>query len=214
MIGLLTYQKPHRKTQDLLFRLLISGYDVVIIASPWEERKNFKPLFPHRPFSRVDITPLCLAKLFGVEYIEIENYGELASIDVNYFLIGGAGIINPLPCVPVINSHPGYLPCARGLDALKWSIYHEVTKGVTVHRITENVDDGPILFRREIDPEPGEQFYHYAMRIYEAEITALVEHFGNQGITNCDLIYEDTIGRINKRMPHNIELEMMKKFVS
>jgi phosphoribosylglycinamide formyltransferase-1 len=42
----------------------------------------------------------------------------------------GVGIIPQSVCCsfPVINSHPGYLPYIRGLDALKWAIYKERVK--------------------------------------------------------------------------------------
>jgi phosphoribosylglycinamide formyltransferase-1 len=215
MIGLLTYQHPHRKTQDVLFRLLAGGFDVTIIAAPWQDRINFKPLFPHRPSSCMNIWPDELARRFGCGYIEISDYRELDNIvGVTRYIIGGAGIINPLPSLPIINSHPGFLPLARGLDALKWSIYYDVKPGITVHQVTKETDSGPILYRQEINTEPGEQFYHYAMRIYQAEVSALVEHFLKEPEdTDCDLMYENSTGRITKRMPHNIELEMIKKFV-
>ena len=52
MISILTYDAPHRKTQDLLFRLKAKGYsDVNVFATPWQKRKNFIPLIPHRKFN-------------------------------------------------------------------------------------------------------------------------------------------------------------------
>jgi len=39
MIYLLTYDKPHRKTQDLIFRLGKS-IDVTLVTIPWIERKT------------------------------------------------------------------------------------------------------------------------------------------------------------------------------
>ena len=56
MINVLTYNAPHRKTQDLLFRLKAKGYnDVCVLATPWEERKNFRPLIPHRQVDFLNI---------------------------------------------------------------------------------------------------------------------------------------------------------------
>ena len=51
MIYIITYDYPHRKTQDLLFRLLAKNYkNIAVFSTPWVERKNFVPLIPHRPF--------------------------------------------------------------------------------------------------------------------------------------------------------------------
>ena len=48
-LAVLTYNHPHRKTQDLLMQLSAFGYnDVSVIALPWEDRKQHKPLVPHR----------------------------------------------------------------------------------------------------------------------------------------------------------------------
>jgi urease accessory protein UreE len=46
-IGLITYDRPHRKTQDIMLRLL--GRNVTVIAIPFKERKRHEPLYHHRP---------------------------------------------------------------------------------------------------------------------------------------------------------------------
>ena len=45
MIAVLTYDAPHRKTQDIILRLKALGYhDITAVASPWVARKSFKPI--------------------------------------------------------------------------------------------------------------------------------------------------------------------------
>jgi hypothetical protein len=46
-IGIITYDRPHRKTQDLMLRLM--GRKVIVITIPFKERKRHEPLYQHRP---------------------------------------------------------------------------------------------------------------------------------------------------------------------
>jgi len=51
MIGVITYDHPHRKTYDALCMLKAKGYnDVGLILLPWENKKGFVPLYKHRPY--------------------------------------------------------------------------------------------------------------------------------------------------------------------
>ena len=63
MVTVLTYNKPHRKTQDVLFGLKALGYDnVAVFELEWEERKKRNPLFPHRPESVLPVSNSDLCK--------------------------------------------------------------------------------------------------------------------------------------------------------
>ena len=49
-------------------------------------------------------------------------------------------------CGDVINLHNSPLPKYRGVRPINWALKNnEETHGVTIHRITEGIDDGPIL---------------------------------------------------------------------
>lgn len=208
-IGLLTYDHPHRKTQDLFFQLLMKDHEITLVIFPWQNRKQLKPLFPHRP-EPLDIKPYNLRH--HTELTFIENYKELDDINVDYFIIGGAGIIPHIPKVPIINAHPGLLPYVRGLDALKWSIYYGLPTGVTVHQIDNDIDSGKIIHREEITPHPGEQFYHFAMRIYEAEVANLIRFFDKPARKEPLGLYDDALPGVQGRMIHHLELRMIKKY--
>lgn len=49
-----------------------------------------------------------------------------------------------------INIHPGYLPYCKGKNANFWALLKKQTYGVTIHKINNKIDDGDILFRKEI----------------------------------------------------------------
>ena len=212
-LAILTYDHSHRKTQDLLFGLLAKGHkDILLIGYPYEQRSH-KPLYPHRPNSCLPLNAKGLAETFGVDYAGITQYRELR-FDVDYYLICGAGIIGHIPDKPIINSHPGYLPNVRGLDALKWAIYYDTIIGVTVHQISKAVDSGQLIKREEIIPEPAESFYHFAMRQYHMEIEMLVDYFAYKPFDDTKLIYTDhyVLDLPQKRMSHAQEIMMRKRF--
>ena len=54
-----------------------------------------------------------------------------------------------------INVHPSLLPRHRGPDPYFWTLYREDAEtGVTVHRITEGYDEGPMLLQRRVPVPP------------------------------------------------------------
>ena len=70
MIAVLTYDHPHRTTQDLLLTLAAHGRadGVHVIATPWQERRNFVPLYPHRWFEPLDVALRTLCHRLGMEF--------------------------------------------------------------------------------------------------------------------------------------------------
>ena len=210
-IGLLTYNTPHRKTQDVLLRLLAKGYDVTLVAQPFTKEERPEPIYPHRPTGAININPKELSTLIRCDYI-VCDHNHLNRLDCDVYIIGGAKIITSLPKAPVINSHPGVLPYTRGLDSFKWAIYHGLPIGVTVHIIDEKIDSGHIIYREEIQKEPAEQFYHLAMRLYDFEINALVEHFNDSDQEIEQDFYTEYPDKPFTRMSHIQEVEMMKRY--
>tara|TARA_Y100001970_G_C14225347_1_gene855294 strand:+ start:777 stop:1445 length:669 start_codon:yes stop_codon:yes gene_type:complete len=213
MIYVLTYNAPHKKTQDLLFRLKMKGYDnVSVFATPWQKRKNFRPLIPHRQFDTLDITPLDLCKKIGYKFKQIA-LEELCGLDNHWILIGGAGIL-PKSIVEkgkVINSHPGYLPFVRGLDALKWAIYNDKPIGVTTHIISEDCDAGKLIRRELVELFEWDTFHSLAIRQYEKEVNMLVSSIEDIKDSDLDEL-SNNISEPTRRMPHRIEVDLLKKF--
>ncbi len=49
-------------------------------------------------------------------------------------------------CEKIINLHNGPLPKYRGVSPINWALKNgEVEHGLTIHEITEGIDDGPII---------------------------------------------------------------------
>jgi methionyl-tRNA formyltransferase len=122
-------------------------------------------------------------------------------------LIAGAGILD-IEGHKIINSHPGYLPYTRGLDAVKWAVYHGNPIGVTTYYIGKGVDEGDIIDRAIIQAGEMEDFYSFCLRVYEKEIEMLVGAIGREPV----VIDDNYIGIPSRRMPHRLELVMMEKY--
>lgn len=52
-----------------------------------------------------------------------------------------------------LNIHPAYLPYCRGRDPIVWAIRRGFPAGVTLHAITQGIDEGPIWYREEVPYE-------------------------------------------------------------
>lgn len=230
MLGVLTYDAPHRKTQDLLLRIkaLLSD-DVLVIATPWEQRKAHKPLISHRPAephwpaAPLPINPADLCNSLGYSYSVIPK-DELClnPPKAKMVLIGGAGIlpgevIRSWP--PIINAHPAWIPYGRGLDSLKWAIYKNLPIGATTHIIDDRCDAGTVIERRFIPIYPQDTFHALAHRQYEVEMDMLigaVEKVREMESSFQPIAVEDggECETVHRRMPHIKEMIMLRRFES
>ena len=213
-IAVLTYPVKHRKTYDVLSLLKANGYtDVKVFAIPLHYQKKFFPLISHRPemnFQLPEIGDFCVN--LGYDY----ELGKLESFNIDkkrIVLIAGAGIL-PKEFVDehnIINAHPGYIPNCKGLDAFKWAIAEMQPIGVTTHLLGGEIDGGEIIERRIIDIYKTDTFHSVAYRVYENEVSMLVEAV--EKISDRHLITDSSENyEIHKRMPKSIEQNLLEMF--
>ncbi len=211
-VAVLTYNVKHRKTYDSLCLLKARGYDnVTVYAQPMTYTKKRQPLVQHRPEINMDIPQLeDLCGKFEYTYIEGEFISVIHKSD-DLFLLCGAGILQQefVSSHRIINSHPGFIPLARGLDAYKWSVYNGLPIGVTTHFLGQYVDGGEIIERREIEVKLFDTFHSVAQRVYENEIDMLIG-----AIEKVDDKHEVIVPgtELFKRMPEEKERELFRKF--
>ena len=68
----------------------------------------------------------------------------------------GRDLLNAFP-VGIINLHPSLLPALRGAAPVQWSVInHDAETGVTIFRLVEEMDAGPILVQRRTAIQPDE----------------------------------------------------------
>ena len=75
----------------------------------------------------------------------------------------------------VMNCHPGLLPEFRGCSCVEWAIYLDRPLGVTVHRMTEGIDEGPVLLRRQFDVTDGDRYEDVRIKAYMEACSALAD---------------------------------------
>jgi len=217
-IAVIAYDQATRKTQEILLRLKGSNYqDVDVYAVPFVPRKPLHPLISHRPNGLLlEMDNKNLAENLQYSYIQI-NIEELdkafQQIDYDTILIGGAGLL-PEELAEnhrIINSHPGYLPYVRGLDAAKWAIYEKKPVGVTVHFIDKEADAGLLIVQQKLEIEPNDTFHSICFKLWDLEMKLLIDAIEIAG-QEKDFRPLPVFGESHRRMPKDKENELFTKF--
>lgn len=223
-LAVLVYDFPHRRSQDFLLRLWLSGYSIAsILGTPWRHLgHSAAPLFRVKPRHRGFVDPQVVAARLGAPYFSVEHSSpEAARIvrehDVDVVVIAGARIIKgemlTAPRVGTINLHPGLIPHVRGLDALKWAVHDGFPAGVTAHFIDERVDAGRIIERRELDVYDDDTWVDLSLRLEELELEMLPEVLARVAAQPRPSEYEVVgEGRYNRTMPAELERETLGRF--
>lgn len=218
-IVVISYNTPHRKTQDVLFQLKAKGYqDVKVLALPFVLRENpFQPIYAHRPSTAISVPTetLCQRLDYGFLAIEIQAiHAYLNEHPADYILIAGAGLL-PDELVEnhrLINSHPGYLPKVRGLDSLKWAIHNQQELGVTCHFVDSEADAGFLIEQTMVPVFANDSFHSVAYRQYEIEIEMLVNSIAIIPQKKDFPSLSTTEWEATRRMPKSIEINLMEEF--
>lgn len=215
-IYVLTYTSAHRKTFDVLCLLKALGYKKVFVyAKAFTYVKKYSPIISHRPNMVVypsELSAKYICKEFDFNYTEIEKYNEIDVPEESIFLVCGAGLLPDsfIKKYNCINSHPGYIPYVRGLDAFKWAIYEKLPVGVTTHIIGDEVDAGHVIERNVVPIYMSDSFHRVAQRQYEMEICMIVEAI--EKLKKPHKYFSGKDYTIHKRMPNFIEKKLFKAF--
>ncbi len=146
-----------------LERLIQDGYHVVcVITQPDRPKGRGRKLKPPpvkevalkhgiaviQPEDLTDEELLSSLKQKKPELIVVVAYGQILPKE-----------ILELPKLGAINVHPSLLPKYRGAAPIQWTVMNdESVTGVTVIRMTEKMDAGPILLQKEVPVFPDETF--------------------------------------------------------
>lgn len=89
---------------------------------------------------------------------------KLRALDADVFIVASFGKILPkelieLPRFKTLNVHPSLLPLSRGPAPIQDIILKDLTPGVTIIRMDEKMDHGPILAQREVRIDPWPDHY-------------------------------------------------------
>jgi methionyl-tRNA formyltransferase len=80
-----------------------------------------------------------------------------------------------LPTIGAYNLHPALLPHGRGWHTVSWALLESTPVGCTLHRMTAELDRGPIVAQREVEPTALETAHALYQRVLAAEGELLAE---------------------------------------
>jgi len=218
-IAVISYNTPHRKTQDVLHGLKAKGYrNIKVFALPFVQRENpFKPIYQHRPSKaiQIEIDQYCQNFDYQFDLTTAETLNQqLHNFQADYVIIAGAGLLPDelVESHKIINTHPGFLPLTRGLDSLKWAITKGVEIGVTTHFVDTEADAGFLIEQQRIPVYQNDTFHSVAYRQYEIEIELLVRSIEVIPTLSEFKSLSSNEYEATRRMPKAIEQDLMQAF--
>lgn len=221
-LAVFAYDFPHEKTQDFLLRLFLEGYKIeFVIACEPEELNLPSSILRVKPRHIDMLHPRTICQQLNIPYYvlphnstEVANLLKTSNIEIG--VISGARILKKHIIQSVgkgiINFHPGLIPEVRGLDALKWAIYHDLPIGVTAHFIDERVDAGRIIVREEIPVKNDDTLVDISLRLEETQTNLLprvLDMVRDKPVTDFPVVTYET--KANPPMPNELEKEIPKK---
>tara|TARA_B100000131_G_scaffold313024_1_gene347877 strand:- start:54 stop:710 length:657 start_codon:yes stop_codon:yes gene_type:complete len=176
-IDLLTYDCPHRKTSDILFELIVNGYNINrVYAAPLIDLGLKPDIVKMSANACYNIHTAEICAKFKIPYI-VKPHADIEG--GNLGIIGGARILPDHVIqkysIGIINIHPGLLPNNRGLDNIKWALYHDMPQGLTVHFIDKYVDRGQIILKKKVPVYDDDKIYHIHQRLVSMQPKVLID---------------------------------------
>ena len=99
----------------------------------------------------------------------VNQYNPQLIVLAGFMRILGAGFVNRFS-TRIVNIHPSLLPKHRGLHTHQKAIDAGDTEhGATVHFVTTNLDDGPIIVQASVNIEPGDNAESLQQRVLRQE---------------------------------------------
>jgi phosphoribosylglycinamide formyltransferase 1 len=147
--------------------------------------------------NRPEAAGLARATAAGIEalYINPRDYADRDAYDraivdglrvrgvglvclAGYMRLVGPRLLDAFPRA-ILNIHPSLLPAFRGLEAQRQALEHGVrVSGATVHVVTADLDDGPIILQATVPVLDGDTVETLAARILVEEHRIYPEAIG------------------------------------
>ncbi len=108
-----------------------------------------------------------------------ESGNAITRLAPDLVLLDGSVIVKErifsLAKLGALNAHPGLLPEYRGVDSVRWSIYHGDPVGATCHFVDSGIDTGPIVLREVVLYALGESLLTIRVRVMRICARLLVD---------------------------------------
>ena len=122
----------------------------------------------------------------GLDIFHVSNHNSKCCIEIvvrnNIDILINAGtpriirseLLNVLN-FGILNAHPGILPFYRGCTCVEWAIFNRHPVGITVHLMTEGIDEGNILGALIVDLRDAKNYVDVRIKVYEESFNFLAE---------------------------------------
>jgi len=159
-------------------------YPVAIIVDRKTTSEKNLAIFEERTANR--IAPKPPAKNADTRYYFVDSHNDnetvklIRDLKVDFSVSVGVPRILKAPILHatpfgVLNAHPGLLPEFRGCSCVEWALYLNKPLGVTIHRMSESIDEGPILLKRHLILESGDCYEDIRVKMYQIACSVLAE---------------------------------------
>ena len=82
-----------------------------------------------------------------------------------------------IPEKGVVNLHPSYLPYNRGAHPYIWPIIEDTPAGVSIHFMTEELDEGPVIARKKVEKKPSDDAKDLRNRLMRKQVELFKENW-------------------------------------
>jgi methionyl-tRNA formyltransferase len=165
----------------VLTALLDEGYEVVgVYTQPDRETGRGRRVMPTPVKQAALELGLAVYQPASLRRSE-EARQELASLAPDLIVVAAYGLFLPvesfdLPRLGTLNVHPSLLPRYRGSSPVSSAILNgDAVTGVTLIRLDEGMDSGPIVAQRETPIAPSETARQLTSRLFQMGADLLVE---------------------------------------
>lgn len=212
MQGLITYDSPHLKTQQILE----SAHNNIslIITVPLRPFKSRNVILNHRPPQFTGLPPQELSEKYSIECVPLNFFlGSSLISSLNRLIVGGCGLLpeSITSVIPIVNCHSGLIPQSRGLDSFKWALHDSLQLGVTIHLINQDVDMGNLIHHELTPIYLDDSISTLATRHYLNEISTLA-NFLQGKIQPTKLLDGLPINPPHRRMSSVVEEKILIDF--
>ena len=83
-----------------------------------------------------------------------------------------------VPDKGIVNLHPSYLPYNRGAHPYIWPIVEDTPAGVSVHYMSEEIDEGDIIDRKKVEVRPDDTAKTLRDRLMEEQTRIFIQNWG------------------------------------
>lgn len=94
-----------------------------------------------------------------------------------------------LPSIGALNCHPGLLPHYRGCTCVEWAIYNGDPVAATCHFMTEDIDEGPIIYSEIMNVAPSTSYAKVRADMVDHQCRIMIK--GIRRIVTEDIRFDD-----------------------